>query len=44
MSIIQYLRINKKAMEGIIEGEFPLSEEIHKTTLSLPISYGHIFG
>lgn len=28
-------------MEGIIEGEFPLSEEIHKTTLSLPISYGH---
>lgn len=32
----------QKAMEGIIEGEFPLSEEIHKTTLSLPISYGHI--
>ena len=31
----------QKAMEGIIEGEFPLSEEIHKTTLSLPISYGH---
>lgn len=31
----------QKAMEGIIEGEFPLSGEIHKTTLSLPISYGH---
>ena len=31
----------QKAMEGVIEGEYPLSEEIHKTTLSLPISYGH---
>ena len=31
----------QKPIEGIIEGEFPLSEEIHKTTLSLPISYGH---
>lgn len=28
-------------MEGLFEGEYPLSEEIHKTTLSLPISYGH---
>lgn len=31
----------QKAMEGIFQGEYPLSEEIHKTTLSLPISYGH---
>ncbi|MFB6457665.1 DegT/DnrJ/EryC1/StrS family aminotransferase [Chitinophaga sp. Hz27] len=29
------------AMKGIIEGEFPISEEIHATTLSLPISYFH---
>lgn len=28
------------AMKGILEGEYPISEEIHKTTLSLPISYG----
>jgi len=29
-------------MEGFIIGkEFPISEEIHKTTLSLPISYSH---
>ncbi|MGD1008172.1 MAG: DegT/DnrJ/EryC1/StrS family aminotransferase [Ignavibacteriaceae bacterium] len=32
----------QKAMEGFIIGkEFPISEEIHKTTLSLPISYSH---
>lgn len=31
----------QKAMEGIIDGDFPISEEIHKTTLSLPISFGH---
>ncbi len=31
----------QKAMQGIIEGEFPISEEIHKTTLSLPISFFH---
>lgn len=31
----------QKAMAGIIEGDFPISEEIHKTTLSLPISFGH---
>ena len=31
----------QKAMEGIIEGYYPISEEIHKTTLSLPISYCH---
>lgn len=29
------------AMKGIIEGAYPISEEIHHTTLSLPISYGH---
>lgn len=32
----------QKAMKGIItENSFPISEEIHKTTLSLPISYFH---
>lgn len=31
----------QKAMEGIVEGEYPISEEIHNTTLSLPISYFH---
>lgn len=31
----------QKAMQGIISGRFPISEEIHATTLSLPVSYGH---
>ena len=31
----------QKSMEGIIEGEYPISQEIHDTTLSLPISYCH---
>ena len=31
----------QKAMQGIIEAEYPISEEIHNTTLSLPISYFH---
>lgn len=32
----------QKAMEGIItENNFPISEEIHATTLSLPISFFH---
>lgn len=31
----------QKAMEGILQGEYPISEEIHRTTLSLPVSYGH---
>jgi len=31
----------QKAMQGILEGHYPVSEEIHKTTLSLPISYFH---
>jgi len=29
------------AMQGIISGSYPISEEIHSTTLSLPISFGH---
>jgi len=29
------------AMKGILDVECPISEEIHKTTLSLPISYFH---
>lgn len=31
----------QKAMQGIIFGEYPISEEIHNTTLSLPCSFGH---
>ncbi len=31
----------QKAMQGIIEGDYPISDEIHNTTLSLPISYFH---
>jgi len=31
----------QKAMMGLIDGMFPLSNEIHETTLSLPISYYH---
>jgi len=31
----------QKAMQEIIVGNYPISEEIHRTTLSLPISYGH---
>lgn len=31
----------QKSMERIINGEYPISEEIHRTTLSLPISYCH---
>ena len=31
----------QKAMKGLIEGEYPISEEIHDSTLSLPISYFH---
>lgn len=29
------------AMKGIIDGNYPISEEIHNTTLSLPISFFH---
>ncbi|QQS35230.1 MAG: DegT/DnrJ/EryC1/StrS family aminotransferase [Ignavibacteriales bacterium] len=28
------------AMRGIVDGNYPISEEIHKTTLSLPVSFG----
>jgi len=31
----------QKAMKGILDDSYPLSEEIHNTTLSLPISYFH---
>ena len=31
----------QKAMEGILHGDYPISEEIHATTLSLPIAYFH---
>jgi len=31
----------QKAMQGIIKGEYPISDEIHATTLSLPVSCGH---
>ncbi|NUN70453.1 MAG: DegT/DnrJ/EryC1/StrS family aminotransferase [Bacteroidetes bacterium] len=33
----------QRAMDGVlVRGEFPISEEIHATTLSLPISYCHM--
>jgi dTDP-4-amino-4,6-dideoxygalactose transaminase len=31
----------QKCMRNIIDGEYPISQEIHNTTLSLPISYSH---
>ncbi|MBK8398694.1 MAG: DegT/DnrJ/EryC1/StrS family aminotransferase [Leptospiraceae bacterium] len=31
----------QKAMQGFISGSYPLSEQIHETTLSLPISFFH---
>lgn len=31
----------QKAMNGIFSGTYPISEEIHNTTLSLPISFCH---
>lgn len=31
----------QKSMKDIIKGEYPISKEIHNTTLSLPISYFH---
>ena len=34
--------VNQIAMKGILDKQLsPISEEIHKTTLSLPISFGH---
>jgi dTDP-4-amino-4,6-dideoxygalactose transaminase len=31
----------QKALADVISGTFPISEEIHNTTLSLPCSFGH---
>ena len=31
----------QKAMRDIFDDNYPISEEIHRTTLSLPISFGH---
>jgi dTDP-4-amino-4,6-dideoxygalactose transaminase len=31
----------QKAMESYLTGDYPISSEIHETTLSLPISYFH---
>jgi dTDP-4-amino-4,6-dideoxygalactose transaminase len=31
----------QKALNGLINQSYPISEEIHNTTLSLPISYSH---
>lgn len=31
----------QEAMKGILVGEYPISEEVHATELSLPISVGH---
>ena len=31
----------QKAMKGILEGDWPIAEELHLTELSLPISVGH---
>lgn len=33
--------INQKFMSNIVQGKYPISDEIHSTTLSLPISYFH---
>lgn len=32
---------HQKAMQGILRGTYPLSEQCHNTLLSLPISFGH---
>lgn len=31
----------QEAMQGILEGSYPIAEELHATELSLPISFGH---
>jgi dTDP-4-amino-4,6-dideoxygalactose transaminase len=31
----------QEAMKGIIEGDYPVSDEIHNTTISLPVSWYH---
>jgi dTDP-4-amino-4,6-dideoxygalactose transaminase len=30
------------AMKNILSGNYPIADEIHQTTLSLPISFGHL--
>jgi len=32
---------NQVAMKGILQGKYPIAEEIHRTVLSLPISFAH---
>ncbi len=32
----------QSAMRGILSGEYPIADELHKTELSLPISVGHM--
>ena len=32
----------QQAMQGILSGDYPIADEIHRTELSLPISYGHV--
>ncbi|MGB9794820.1 DegT/DnrJ/EryC1/StrS family aminotransferase [Caldisericum exile] len=32
----------QKALKSIVRGDYPISEEIHNTTLSLPISFFHM--
>jgi dTDP-4-amino-4,6-dideoxygalactose transaminase len=31
----------QKALKGILKGDYPVADEIHHTTLSLPVSYSH---
>lgn len=31
----------QEAMKGLLQGEYPISDELHRTELSLPISNGH---
>lgn len=33
----------QQAMDGILQGDYPLADELHQTELSLPISVGHSF-
>lgn len=32
---------HQKAMQGILEGRYPVAEKLHDSVLSLPISFGH---
>lgn len=31
----------QSAMHGILQGDYPIADELHATELSLPVSYGH---